>query len=64
MLACVRGYNAAPSELNDGSNRKFNICRLLLDKGGNIKMFTKEGINNPLHWTCYFSDILTTRLLV
>jgi len=64
MLACVRGYNASPSELNDGSNRKYYICKMLLDKDANIKMFTKEGINNPLHWTCYFSDILATKLLV
>lgn len=64
MLACVRGYNTEIEDLNDGSKRKFTICKLLIDQGANIKMYAKEDINNPLHWACYFGDIHTTKLLV
>jgi anoctamin-10 len=64
MLCCVRGYNTDISELDDGSRRKFSITKLLIDKGANLKIYAKEGINNPLHWSCYFGDISTTKLLL
>lgn len=27
-------------------------------------MYARDGINNPLHWSCYFGDLMVTRLLV
>jgi anoctamin-10 len=64
MLACVRGYNTDIEDLNDENRRKFTITRLLIEQGSNLKMYAKDGINNPLHWACYFGDIYTAKLLV
>ena len=64
MLACVRGYNHDATELSDGTDRKQKIVQMLMDQGANIKMYARDGINNPLHWSCYFGDLMVTRLLV
>ncbi|CAD8086171.1 unnamed protein product [Paramecium sonneborni] len=62
MLACVRGYNQDIESLKEGS--KFAICSLLLERGAQLHEFKKQGINNPLHWTCFFGDLKTTKLLM
>ncbi|CAD8077580.1 unnamed protein product [Paramecium primaurelia] len=62
MLACVRGYNQDISTLKQGS--KFAICALLIDRGASLQEYKKHGINNPLHWTCFFGDLKTTKLLM
>lgn len=62
MLVCVRGYNTDINTLKDG--QKFDICSLLIERGASVEKYKKLGINNPLHWACFFGDLKTTKLLM
>ncbi|CAD8171725.1 unnamed protein product [Paramecium pentaurelia] len=62
MLVCVRGYNSDINTLKDG--QKFAICSLLIERGASVEKYKKSGINNPLHWACFFGDLKTTKLLM
>lgn len=62
LLACVRCYNSDVETLQDG--RKYLIVKLLLNRGASLTQYARNGINNPLHWSCFFSDLKTTWILL
>ncbi|CAK71954.1 unnamed protein product (macronuclear) [Paramecium tetraurelia] len=62
MLTCVRGYNTDINTLKEG--QKFAICSLLIERGASVEQYKKLGINNPLHWACFFGDLKTAKLLM
>ena len=66
MLACVRGYEKVQQKIVDIHQRTYRskIVKVLLQKGADLNMYLKQGKTTPLHWACFYGDVVLARMLL